>query len=59
MIEIDTIICIALLVGAAVLMGWGVMKLLIYFRNQNTGNIMESLYVERIPGKRMRKLKEL
>ena len=59
MIDTDTIICAALLAGAAVLMSWGVMKLLIYFRNPNRGETKEPLFVENIPGKKMRKLKEL
>ena len=58
MLDTNTIICIALLVGAGVLMLWGLMKLKVILE-QIRGECKEPLYVVNIPGKRMRKLKEL
>ena len=58
MIDTNTIICIALLVGGGVLMLWGLIKLKVILE-QIRGESKEPLYVVNIPGKRMRKLKEL
>ena len=58
MLDTNTIICIALFAGAAVLMIWGLMKLKVILE-QIRGEPKEPLFVENIPGKRMRKLKEL